>query len=33
MLVPGNYGPPAGFYYEWGNWDPPVQVGSKLWRM
>ena len=32
VLVPGNYGPPPGFYYEWGNWDPPVQVGSRLWR-
>lgn len=26
----GNYGPPQGFYFDWGNWDPPVQVLPSL---
>ena len=27
VLHSGNYGPPEGFNYEWGQFDPQVQVG------
>ena len=26
---PNHYGPPSGFFFEWGSADPPVQVGTR----
>ena len=29
---PNHYGPPAGFNYEWGSTDPPIQVRASHTR-